>query len=73
MEYLFFAGFSVLAAILFNAIYPRLTAMSWAQSSTAKTYAGTTAVTALAFFVVLLLAGFVVGLVDAGATRPPTA
>ena len=73
MEFVFYFGFAVVAALLFNAIQPRILAMSWAQSSNAKTYAGTTLVTALGFFIVLLLAGFLVSLVDVGATRPPTA
>lgn len=73
MPFVFFGIFAIVAAILFNAIQPRILAMSWAQSSNAKTYAGTTGVTALGFFIVLLLAGFLVGLVDSGAARNPAA
>lgn len=73
MEIVFFAGFAVLAAILFNAIQPRILAMSWTQGSNAKTYAGTTAITALGFLVVLLLAGFIVGTVGLGSGKPPSA
>jgi hypothetical protein len=75
MEYVFFAAFATLAAILFNYGYPRVTAMTWAQSTTFSSYAGKTFLTAISFFVVLLAAGFLISIVSGnskGAT-PPTA
>lgn len=73
MEFLFFAAFSILAAMLFNFGNPRIMAMSWAQTPRATTYAGKTIVTALSFFVVLMAAGLIMGFVKQGASTPPTA
>lgn len=63
MEWIFFGIFSVIAALLYNFIYPKITAMSWAQTPSASSYAGKTLVTALAFFVVLIAAGFIMSAV----------
>lgn len=56
MEWVFFGAFAFVAAILFNAVNPKITAMSWAQTAGAKGFIGRTAVTAVAFFVVLTVA-----------------
>lgn len=71
MEWLFFGVFSVFAAILFNAIQPRIAAMSWAQTTSAKGYIGMTLVTATGFFVVLLVAGFIMKMVTGRAEVHP--
>ena len=63
MEWIFFGVFSIFAAILFNAIQPKIAAMSWAQTTSAKGYVGMTLVTAAGFFVVLAAAGFLMSLV----------
>ena len=73
MEFVFFGIFAVIAALLYNAISPRIMAMSWAQSPSATTYAGKTLVTGVAFFVVLLAAGFIMSLVKPSGATPPTA
>jgi hypothetical protein len=58
MEWIFFAAFAVLAAILFNYAQPKIMATSWAQKPGAATYAGKTAITAIGLFVVLIVAAF---------------
>lgn len=74
MEFVLFFAFSVLAAIGFNALNPKIMATKWAQDPRAAGYAGRTLFTAVSFFLVLIAAGFVVGLADkGGAARPPTA
>ena len=64
MEWFFFGAFAVVAAMIFNFINPKITAMSWAQKGTASGYVGTTLVTAAAFFVVLALAGVLMSIVS---------
>lgn len=63
MEWVFFAAFSVLAAIIFNFINPKIMAMEWAQTQSASSYIGRTLVTAASFFVVLAAAGVIMSLV----------
>lgn len=74
MEYAFFAVFSIVAAMIFNFIQPKIAAMSWAQTTSAKGYVGMTLVTAAGFFVVLAAAGFLMSMVlGAKGAEIPTA
>lgn len=73
MEIVFFMAFATLCALLFNWGSPRIQGMTWAQNARFSTYAGKTALTALSFFLVLLMAGLIMGLVTSKGTTPPTA
>ena len=63
MEFVFFAAFSIFAAVIFNFIYPKIQATTWAQSASAKGYIGMTLVTATGFFIVLFVASLLMGVV----------
>lgn len=63
MEWIFFGAFSVVAAMLFNFAYPKIQAMEWAQKAGGKGFIGITLVTASAFFVVLIVASFLMATV----------
>jgi hypothetical protein len=63
MEWVFFGVFSILAAIIFNYVNPKVSAMSWAQGPSASGYIGKTLVTGAAFFVVLIVAGLLMSAV----------
>jgi hypothetical protein len=70
MHLVFFGAFSIVAAILFNFLSPKITAMisgpvtdATGTTSTGG-FVGTTLVTAVSFFLVLLAAGFLMGLVS---------
>jgi len=63
MEWIFFAAFATLAAILFNYANPKVMASTWAQKPGAATYAGKTAITAGMLFVVLIVAAFAMTIV----------
>jgi protein-S-isoprenylcysteine O-methyltransferase Ste14 len=73
MEWVFFAVFSVLAALVFNFVNPKIMAMSWAQTPNASSFIGRTLVTAASFFVVLAVAGVLMSLVTGKAERLPAA
>jgi hypothetical protein len=63
MELVFFGAFSVVAAMIYNYVSPKIFAMSWAQTASAKGFVGKTLVTGAAFFVVLVGAGIALGIV----------
>ena len=63
MEWVFFGVFSILAAVIFNFVNPKITASTWAQSPSASGYMGRTLVTGAAFFIVLVAAGFLMSIV----------
>lgn len=63
MEWVFFAVFSVVAAMIFNWVNPRIMATTWAQSPGASSFIGKTLVTGAAFFIVLIAASFLMALV----------
>lgn len=74
MEFLVFFAFSILAAIGFNAVNPRVMATKWAQDPRAAGYVGRTLFTGVSFFIVLIAAGFLVRFLDKGSiATPPTA
>lgn len=70
MEWVFFGAFSVLAAVIFNYVNPKIMSMQWAQTQGAASYFGKTLVTAVSFFVVLTLAGVLMSLVSRKAQLP---
>lgn len=69
----FFAVFSILAALIFNFINPKIMALQWAQDKGTASYAGRTLVTAASFFIVLAAAGVLMSLVTGKAERLPAA
>lgn len=69
MEWVLFGVLSILAAILFNFVNPKILA-SPSTTGLQASYAGKTLLTGAAFFVVLLVAAFIMSMVDGGAEIP---
>lgn len=73
MEWIFFGVFSILAAIIFNFVNPKVSSMAWAQTPSASGYIGKTLVTGAAFFIVLAAAGMLMSVVTGRSGKIPTA
>lgn len=71
MTYVMFLALSGIAAIVFNWLFPMVTANAKVAPYTSS-YAGKTVVTAVTFFVVLVVAASLMTLVDGKSTSIPT-